>query len=167
MKGLPQLDATWFPSQLFWLALTFVTLYLVLSRSILPRIGGVLAARQAKREGDLDIAARLKTEALHAKEHYESSLASARDQASRLLAETMANVKQLTEDKSRELDATLAAKIATSEKQIDEAQQQAMGKLLPIAGEVTGMILELLLHKKVDKAQITAALKQSGSGAAQ
>jgi F-type H+-transporting ATPase subunit b len=44
--GMPQLDFSTFPNQIFWLVVTLVVIYLILSRVALPRIGAVLAERQ-------------------------------------------------------------------------------------------------------------------------
>ena len=42
--GMPQLDVSSFPNQIFWLIVTLGVIYFVLSRFALPRIGAVLAA---------------------------------------------------------------------------------------------------------------------------
>ena len=42
-QGLPQLNVHTYPSQIFWLAMMFVVLYVSFSRAILPMIGGVVA----------------------------------------------------------------------------------------------------------------------------
>ena len=44
---MPQLDVTTWPSQLFWLAITFLALYIVISRIAIPRTGGVIEKRKA------------------------------------------------------------------------------------------------------------------------
>ena len=44
--GLPQLNPADFAPQLVWLAVTFVVLYLILSRVTLPRIGEVIEERR-------------------------------------------------------------------------------------------------------------------------
>ena len=49
-----------FPSQILWLALTFVLLYVLMSRVALPRIGAILAARQRRIAEDLAAAQRFK-----------------------------------------------------------------------------------------------------------
>ncbi|MGB1643236.1 MAG: F0F1 ATP synthase subunit B', partial [Paracoccaceae bacterium] len=43
--GMPQLDFSTFGNQIFWLVVTLVVIYLILSRVALPRIAGVLAER--------------------------------------------------------------------------------------------------------------------------
>ena len=52
--GMPQLDVTTFGNQIFWLLVTLVVIYWVLSRIALPRIGAVLADRLGTFVGDLN-----------------------------------------------------------------------------------------------------------------
>ena len=58
--GFPPFQKDTFASQLLWLALVFVALYLLMSRIALPRIGSILEARRQRIDGDLAEAARLK-----------------------------------------------------------------------------------------------------------
>ena len=53
---MPQLQFWHFLPQFFWLAVCFITLYLVMAFVALPRIGSVLAQRKEKIESDLDAA---------------------------------------------------------------------------------------------------------------
>lgn len=158
--GLPQLDPTWFPSQLFWLAATFVVMYLVVARTLLPKIQHVMESRESKRTGDLDAAAEMKSQAATAQAAYEASLKSARADAQKMVAEVTASIKQKSEAKNRELDASLTARIAASEKEITEATRKAMENLKPAAAEVSAMILETILQKKVDAKVVEAAVTQ-------
>jgi F-type H+-transporting ATPase subunit b len=43
---MPQFDISTFSSQIFWFALCFITLYLAVSKIILPRITAIIAARK-------------------------------------------------------------------------------------------------------------------------
>ncbi len=47
---MPQLDVETFPSQMFWLAVTFILLYLLMSRVGLPRLSAAIEARRQRRE---------------------------------------------------------------------------------------------------------------------
>ena len=60
---MPQFDPTYFAPQLVWLAITFLALYLLMSRLILPRITGILSQREDRIEGNLKRAETLKEEA--------------------------------------------------------------------------------------------------------
>src|SRR5580704_10472104 len=77
----PPFDKQTFPSQLLWLALTFVALYLITSRIALPRMDSILQRRRARIEGDLTEAQRLKGESDAAIAAYENGLAAARARA--------------------------------------------------------------------------------------
>src|SRR5205807_1626521 len=57
---MPQLDVSTFTPQLFWLAVWFVILYLLMAKIGLPRIAVALDARRQRREDDLVRAARMK-----------------------------------------------------------------------------------------------------------
>ncbi|MEC8291305.1 MAG: hypothetical protein VXZ78_04375, partial [Pseudomonadota bacterium] len=71
---MPQLDPTSFPSQLFWLAVCFGTMLLVLSVFVLPRITRTLTARQGQIEGDLQAAEKLRADAEAALAAYDAAL---------------------------------------------------------------------------------------------
>src|SRR5258705_12389940 len=61
-RGFPPFDAQTFASQLFWFALAFIALYLLMSRVALPRVGSILEARRQRIESDLAGAQRLNGE---------------------------------------------------------------------------------------------------------
>ena len=59
----PPFQSETFATQLFWLVIVFVALYLLASRLVLPRVGGIIEARAGKIEGDISEAQRLQAEA--------------------------------------------------------------------------------------------------------
>jgi F-type H+-transporting ATPase subunit b len=69
---MPQLDMSTWPPQLFWLAVTFLALYFVISRVAIPRTGGVIALRKSTIDGDLAKAKNLKDETENAVRSYEA-----------------------------------------------------------------------------------------------
>ena len=84
---MPQLDISTFAPQLFWLAVIFVALYIVMKTVALPQVGRAIEARRQRREEDLARAARLKAEADAANEAYQKLLATARAEAQATLRE--------------------------------------------------------------------------------
>ncbi|MDA9943421.1 F0F1 ATP synthase subunit B', partial [Paracoccaceae bacterium] len=58
--GLPQLDFSTFGNQIFWLLVTLIAIYLILSKLALPRIAAVLAERQGTISHDVAMAEELK-----------------------------------------------------------------------------------------------------------
>ena len=61
--GLPQLDASKYPSMVIWLAISFAVLYVLMAKVTLPRIAQVLEKRQDRIDDNLEKATGLKAEA--------------------------------------------------------------------------------------------------------
>src|SRR5215475_248208 len=81
-KGaFPPFNRETFPSQLFWLAICFIALYVMTARLVRPRVGGILESRRSRISGDLAEAGRLKGESEEAAAAYEKALAEARTRA--------------------------------------------------------------------------------------
>ena len=75
---MPQLDVTTWPPQLIWLAIAFLSLFLVMRFVALPRVGGAIERRQKRIADDLETAQRFRTETEKAIADYEAALAAAR-----------------------------------------------------------------------------------------
>src|SRR5438477_11538196 len=78
---MPQLDVSTFTPQLVWLAISFIALYLLMSRLGLPRVDAIIEARRKRLDDDLARAAATKAEAEAVIAAYQRSLAEARAQA--------------------------------------------------------------------------------------
>ena len=57
---MPQLDFSVFPSQLFWLCISFFTMLFIMSKFIIPRTAEMISLRKAKIDADIEEAAKLK-----------------------------------------------------------------------------------------------------------
>ena len=155
---MPQLDASTFPSQIFWLVLSFVALYVVLSRALLPRIHSVLALRDWTIDSDVEEAGRMKDQAEGFKANYEQALASSRAQSQALLAKTQKDIASAAAARQAELDNETEAKMAESTRQVQAAKDKVKDKLTPIAADVASMIVELLVHQKPQSGDVNAAV---------
>jgi F-type H+-transporting ATPase subunit b len=143
--GFPPFQKETFASQLLWLALVFVALYLLMSRVALPRIGSILEARRARIAGDLAEAQRLKEQSDAAIATYEQALADARSRAQTLANESRVREAAEAETARRELDATLAGRIAEAESVIDAGRVKAMASVQSIAAEAASAIVQRLI----------------------
>ncbi|MEM8632592.1 MAG: F0F1 ATP synthase subunit B' [Pseudomonadota bacterium] len=142
--GMPQLDFSTFPNQIFWLVVTLVVIYLLLTRVALPRIGSVLAERSGSITNDLAAAEELKLKAVEAEQAYEKALADARAEAQRIAAEARAEIQGELDEATAKADAEISAKAAESEKAIGAIKAGALESIRSVAGEITGDVIGAL-----------------------
>ncbi|MEX0286320.1 MAG: F0F1 ATP synthase subunit B' [Paracoccaceae bacterium] len=142
--GMPQLDFSTFPNQIFWLVVTLVVIYLILSRVALPRIAGILAERQGTITNDLAEAENLKARAVEAEDAYNQALADARTEAHRIAAEAKAEIQAELNSAIEKADAEIAAKAAESEKAIAEIRAGAVESIREVANDTAAEIVGAL-----------------------
>jgi F-type H+-transporting ATPase subunit b len=140
----PPFDRETFPSQLLWLTVTFVALYLLMARVALPRIGSILEQRRQRISGDIDEATRLKGKSDAAIAAYEKALADARGRAQALVNESRQRQTADAEARRKELDASLNSRIAEAERGIAQTKSAAMVHVRGIATDAAGAIVERL-----------------------
>jgi F-type H+-transporting ATPase subunit b len=157
---MPQLDLSTWPPQLFWLAITFLALYFVISRVAIPRTGGVIALRKSTIDGDLAAAQKLKSETDAAIKSYEAALAEAKAKAQAINIENRNTLNAEIEAERAKLDAALGAKISAAEKKVAASRDKALGEVADMAAEIAGDIVQQLTGVKVTKAAAAAAVSK-------
>ncbi|MFL4469897.1 F0F1 ATP synthase subunit B' [Tateyamaria armeniaca] len=161
--GMPQLDVGTFGNQIFWLLLTLVAIYFVLSRVALPRIAAILAERQGTITNDIAAAEDLKSKAEAAEAAYEKALADARAEAQRIAGETKAKIQADLDVAISEADAKIAAKSAESEKAIAEIRAGALDAVAEVAKDTAAEIVATM-GSKADAKTIDAAVSARMKG---
>lgn len=141
----PPFQKETFASQLIWLAIFFVGLYLLMSRIALPRVGGIIEARTSQIEGDLAEANRLKLESESAIAAYEKTLADARVNAQAIGAKKRDELMAEADKRRKTLEDQLNRKLEDAEKTIAATKTSAMGNVRGIATEAAAAIVERLI----------------------
>jgi F-type H+-transporting ATPase subunit b len=159
--GMPQLNFHDFAPQLFWLAVTFILLYVLMKNVALPRIGEVVMAREQRIANDLDRAAALKEEAETAMQAYEKTQAEARAKAADLIRQAEAVIAKQSTTRQAQLAGELGEKLKGAEQRIAAAKASAMGNLASVSTEVARAAVERLIGESVPQAEVervTAAI---------
>ena len=138
--GMPQLDFSTFPNQIFWLLIALFAIYLILSRVALPRIAATLGERQGTITNDLAKAEDLKAQALAAEAAYNKALAEAKAEAQRIAAAARAEIQADLDKAIARADEEIAAKAAESEKAIAAIRAGAMDSVRAVATETAAEI---------------------------
>lgn len=160
--GMPQLDFSTFPNQIFWLLVTLVVIYFVLSRVALPRIGSVLAERKGTITNDLAAAEELRQKAVDAEAAYQAALTTARAEAAKIVAQAKADIQKDLDKATAKADAEIAAKAAESEASIAEIRAGAADAVQAVARDTAEALVAALggaVDAKALAAAVTARLK--------
>ena len=147
--GLPQLDFSTFGNQIFWLVVSIVVLYFILSRVALPRIGSVLAERTGTITNDIAAAETFKAQAAEAE---------AADDAK-------AEIQKDLDVAIAKADAEIAARTAESEVRIGEIRDSAAEAVKAVAKDTTKELLGSF-GVSADARSVTAAVNAQLKGGA-
>ncbi len=157
-SGLPQLAVETFPSQVVWLVITLIVLYLIFSRVALPGIGGVIEERHDAIEDDLDRAAELRRKADDAEKSYQTALAAARAKAQEIAAEARAEIQKEVDAATAKADAEISARAAEGEKRIAEIRASAMEAVEEVANDAAQAVVAAILPAAADEAAVKSAV---------
>ncbi len=155
---MPQFDpAVWSP-QIVWLAISFIALYLLMSRIALPRISDILEEREHKISDSLRKAEHLKEDAEAAVAEYERTMADARTRAQSTVREIRDMAAAEAAARHGELSGRLHAEVAAAEGRIAAARDAAVAGIRDVAIDVAAVAVERLLAGKADRTAVAAAV---------
>ena len=141
---MPQLDFSVFPSQLFWLLISFFSMLFIMSRFIIPKTAEMINLRKEKIDGDLQKAAEIKQQVEKALEKYHAALKEATDKAQISLQKNRDELNEMINRKQEDLAAKLEAEINGGEKKIEQAKEKALQKVEASAAELAIDVLKNL-----------------------
>lgn len=162
--GMPQLDIAMYPNLIFWLVVSLLLLYFILTRVALPRISSVLAERSDAVSNDLEQAQLLKRRAEEAEAAYNAALAKARDEAHKIAADTKAEINRELSTLMAKADAEIAVKSAESEGRIAEIRDSAVKSVEEVASETAREIVAAFLPGGSGDVDVSAAIANRMKG---
>jgi F-type H+-transporting ATPase subunit b len=156
---MPQLDPSLFATQLFWLFVTFMVLFLIAWKVALPRIADVLNARQNRIDSDLERAQTLKSEAEDVLSAYEKALAEATAEAQDIHRQ---NLQELAAERTRrqeELARRLSGQTRDAESRISAERQRAVDNIREATLDVVRSAAARLIGGTVAEADADRAIR--------
>lgn len=154
-EGLPQMDQSTYASQLVWTAISFVLLYVIVSAFIVPRVGGVLKARERAISDAIQKAEELKQAATNTRGNFEATSAEARTKAAATVAKAVADAAKDAAEAQAKLGAEIDAKAQTSRERIQKAVAKASLEVDDAAQSLADAMAEKLLSNKPAVAKTT------------
>lgn len=157
---MPQLDPTWYVSQLFWLCVCFFTMLFIMGKIIAPRIADILAQRQRKIDDYLVKAHQIKEQAEESLQKYHEALAKATAEADDALAQTHRELADYISKKQDDLAKKLNAKISEGEAQINAQKELALKEVYKIAEVLAVDVVEKMGLKQISSQNLKDSLKK-------
>lgn len=156
---MPQLDVSTFVPQLVWLAITFIALYFIMAKVVIPKIADVLQDRQERVDDDLEKAEKLRNEAADVLEAYEKTIADGRAQAQTILRDAGNRMDAEAAERQAELAKRLSEQTNTAEARIEAAKNEALDNILSVSAEAAQAAALRIGGSEVSQSEAEAAVQ--------
>jgi F-type H+-transporting ATPase subunit b len=153
---MPQLNPEFWISQIFWLTITFVILYVVLSKLILPKISANLEIRKLQILDNIEAAEKQREESELKIAEYEKAVQNSKTDAKNYLKQAKEKLLKDINLKKNALDRELNLEIQKAESEIQELKDRAPEKINKIAVETSKDLLQQLIGAEVNSSSISA-----------
>ena len=157
--GFPPFDTSTFPSQIFWLVVTFAFLFVVVWRVAGPRISGVITTRRNKINGDIAEAQKHRSDAEAASAAYQTALAGARTRANAHADEARKRIAGEIDKAKADADARAHEATAKAEASIQAMRAEARTSMTNAARDAAIEIVARLTGETVSAEDAAAAVK--------
>ena len=154
--GMPQLNPEFWISQIFWLILTFGTMYVVLSKFILPKISNNLESRKSQILENIEAAEKQREDSEAKLKEYDEIILKSKSEAKTMFNQTREKALKDIMAKKEVLDQQIDDEINKAEKEIEALRVSAPDKINKIAIETSSELLEKLIGSGVNSSSISA-----------
>lgn len=149
-----------YASQLFWLAIFFGLIFVVIGLGMLPKIQATVDERDAKIAADLKVAEGAREHADALEEEYRAAMDRARAEAAKAAADAKAEAAKATEKSVAKADKAIAAKIDKATAKITEARATALAEIEGVAADAAQALVGRVAGLKVSEAAAKAAVQK-------
>lgn len=156
--GFPPFKTETYPSQVFWLVISFCFLFVVMWRVAGPRINAAITGRRGTINAAIDGAAKARADAEAAQGAYEDALAKARASANALAEETRTRLNAEIAHAKAEADASAHEAMTAADARIAATRESAKSAVQAAARDAAIAIVERLTGDKISPEEAASAL---------
>ena len=144
---MPQLNTLTYLSQLFWLGICFLALYLILAYVILPKITRILEMREDTIEEKLNKASTYREQAEDLRADYERILDQAKEKAHQHIKSTSTTISAAITNKQKDFLDTLSDRLHVAEQELYRSRLESGKEVESLARDVANTIFLKLTGK--------------------
>ena len=158
-EGMPQLNPEYWISQIFWLIIIFASLYIALSKIILPKISKNLEARKSQILDHLDQAEKFKEKTEKKIKEYEKILNESKKEAKIIMSESRKLINQNINKKKDHLKSEIEKEIQKTEDEIKLLKINSINNINKIAIETSSNIVKSIINIDLNKSNASAIVE--------
>ena len=157
--GMPQLNPEFWVSQIFWLILSFGSLFIILSKFILPKISNNLELRKSQILDNIETAEKQKLESENKIKEYESLILNSKNKSRNYFNEARKKILQDINKKREQIENGINEEISKAEKEITDFKNKAPEKIYKIAVETSSDLVKHLIGEEINSSSISAIVE--------
>ena len=144
---MPQLEITTYPSQIFWLVVSLLTLYLIMSRIIIPRISSVIKNRESQIKNNIHISEQMYKDTEIINNEYEEIKKKIEEEARGIINFLKEKTNKKITKNNELLKKRLEQKLEKNEQEIINKKKKALKEINKISLNLSEEILKKLSNE--------------------
>ena len=158
-EGMPQLNPEFWISQIFWLTIIFGSLYILLSKLILPKISNNLETRKSQIAENIEAAEKQRNESDQKLKDYEKVINNAKIEAKNIFHQTREKILRDINNKKKSLEKKIDEEVNKAEKEILDFKKKSPEKINKIAIETSADLIKQIIGADVNNSSISAIVE--------
>jgi len=154
--GMPQLNPEFWAAQIFWLILTFSSLYLIIWKVFLPKITLSIENRKSRVVNDLDEAQKLKENAEKKLNEYNKIIEESKKEAKKIIEDNKKKLDRDIKNKKYKFNDEIEKELMAAEKEIKDLKKSSISNINNIAAETSAEIIKQIINIEVNKSSVSA-----------
>ena len=154
--GMPQLNPEFWAAQIFWLILTFSSLYLIIWKVFLPKITLSIENRKSRVVNDLDEAQKLKENAEKKLNEYNKIIEDTKKEAKKIIEDSKKKLDRDIKNKKQQFNDEIEKELMAAEKEIKDLKKSSISNINNIAAETSAEIIKQIINIEVNKSSVSA-----------
>ena len=159
--GMPQLDPEYWISQVFWLIIIFLTIYILISKIFIPKIKGSIDMREDKIRKDLEEAKTFREQAELKLKEYNSLMETAKIDVKKIISKSRQKLNEDMRIKREDAQKKIDAEILNAETEIKKFKVDSFNKVNLISQDIVSNLIKDIFGEDLNKSSIEASVLQT------
>ncbi len=162
--GMPQLDPAYWPSQVFWLIIIFLSVYLLIAKIFIPKIEDSIESREDKIRKDLEEAKSLGEESEKKLKTYKDLIKTAKIDAKKIISQSRQKLSQDMQLKRKEIEKEIEKETENAQKEIKNFKINSINKINLISEEIASNLVKDIFGEDPNKSSVKASVNEIMKG---